>query len=97
MSVGKANILRAYPGRNEEDERLSGAILDEAIAWTIRIQFNTPDPRTREIFDAWLLESPMHARAWHRLQGLQNDFSAVPPKLVLDTLLEECTRLRSVE
>jgi transmembrane sensor len=97
MSVGKANILKVCPRHEAREEGLSGAILGEAIAWAIRIEFNTPDPHTRETFDTWLLESPMHARAWHRLQGLQNDFKAVPPKLVLDTLLEERPRLRSVE
>jgi ferric-dicitrate binding protein FerR (iron transport regulator) len=97
MSVSKANILKDYPGHDRRDEGLSGAILDEAIAWAVRIEFNTPDPRTRETFDAWLLASPRHADAWHRLQGLQNDFKGVPPKLVLDTLLEECSRLRSIE
>jgi transmembrane sensor len=100
MSVGEADILKGFPGRaspGRRDERLSAEVLNEAIAWAIRIEFNTPDSRTRATFDAWLLESPMHAHAWHRLQGLQNDFNAIPPKLVLDTLLEECTRLRSVE
>jgi ferric-dicitrate binding protein FerR (iron transport regulator) len=97
MSIGKANSLKGCPGHDGREEGLSGAILDEAIAWAIRVEFNTPDPQTREIFDTWLLESPMHAHAWHRLQGLQNDFKAVPPKLALDTLLEECPRLWSVE
>ena len=34
--------------------RVSGQILDQAIDWTLKMRFNTPDEKTRQEFKAWL-------------------------------------------
>ncbi|MEJ0004233.1 MAG: FecR/PupR family sigma factor regulator [Pararobbsia sp.] len=67
-------------------EALAAPIIDAAIAWAVKIEFGTPGPDTRDAFDRWLNASPLHARAWRRVQSLRDDFTVVPPKLALDTL-----------
>lgn len=62
------------------------AVLDEAIAWAVRLDFGTPDPQTRAAFERWREAAAPHALAWSRLQTLHADFAAVPDRLALDTL-----------
>jgi transmembrane sensor len=98
MSVRQSNSLKACCDVERRTDYLSEAVIDEAITWAIRIEFNKSEPCTRKAFDAWLHESPMHARAWSRLRGLQDDFNvglkadfkAVPSKLALDILINAC-------
>lgn len=61
-------------------------VVDEAIAWAVKLDFGTPTPRARAAFERWLQAAPAHASAWERLQSLHGDFSAVPPALALGTL-----------
>ncbi len=81
------------PGASSDPrpEALAPAIIDAAIAWAVKIEFNTPPAHTRDAFDCWLKASPLHARAWRRVQSLRDDFVVVPPKLALDTLQNAAT------
>lgn len=72
---------------------LSPGLIDEAIQWSVRLDFNTPSPATRKAFEQWLQARPAHALAWERVQSLRNDFGRMPPRLALDTL-DAAQRLR---
>lgn len=61
-------------------------VVDEAIAWAVKLDFSTPTPRARAAFERWLQAEPAHASAWKRVQSLRGDFAAVPPALALGTL-----------
>lgn len=70
-------------------EPIPAAVIDAAIAWTVKIEFNQPEPGIRAAFEAWLAAHPMHAAAWQRVQSLHTDhadFAALPAQLALDTL-----------
>lgn len=61
-------------------------VVDEAIAWAVKLDFSTPTPRARAAFERWLQAAPVHASAWERVQSLGGDFAGVPPALALGTL-----------
>lgn len=65
---------------------LPPGLIDDAIDWAVRIDFNTPSAATRQAFEAWLSASADHAQAWARVQSLQDVFRRMPAKLALDTL-----------
>jgi transmembrane sensor len=67
-------------------EPLPPRVVDEAIAWAVKLDFGTPTPRARAAFERWLQAAPVHASAWERVQSLRGDFAAVPPALALGTL-----------
>ncbi|EZP54922.1 FecR domain-containing protein [Delftia sp. RIT313] len=72
---------------------LSPGLIDEAIQWSVRLDFNTPSPPTRQAFEQWLHAQPAHALAWDRVQSLRTDFDRMPQRLALDTL-DAAQRLR---
>jgi len=61
-------------------------IVDQAITWTIQLDFGEPTASTREAFAQWLAADPLHELVWQRMQALRDDFSGMPPALALDTL-----------
>lgn len=65
---------------------IPAAIVDEAIAWSVKMNFSAPDACTRDAFERWRQAAPEHDRAWSRLQYLNADFTAVPQALALDAL-----------
>ena len=66
-------IASGKPGAGA-DATLNGAgdavVLDAAIRWRIKLQYNTADASAWRAFDAWLGASPAHAVVWERLQAL---------------------------
>lgn len=56
------------------DATLNGAgdaaVLDAAIRWRIKLQYNTADASAWRAFDAWVGANPAHAVVWERLQAL---------------------------
>lgn len=72
---------------------LPPALIDEAIHWTIQLDFSIPSPATRQAFETWLHAHPTHLLAWQRMQSLQGDFGHMPSRLALDTL-QAAQRLR---
>jgi len=69
-----------------EAAEIPGKIVDEAIAWAVRLDFNVPTPQSRAAFARWLAASPLHAAAWARVQSLNADFARLPARLAHDTL-----------
>ncbi len=70
-------------------ERLAQAIIDAAITWSIRLDYNTPSVEEQQAFERWLNADPLHLLAWqrvHSLRGFQGDLGELSPKLALDTL-----------
>lgn len=65
---------------------LHGSVVDQAIDWSLKMTFNTPDNATQQAFEQWLAASPAHQTAWQRLQGLSGQFAGLPPQAALRTL-----------
>lgn len=65
---------------------LPPGLIDDAIGWAVRMDFNAPSAATRQAFEAWLSASAAHAQAWERVQSLQAVFRRMPAQLALDTL-----------
>lgn len=70
-----------------EAAAIPAAVVDEAIAWSVKLNFGSPDPETCAAFERWRRAAPLHERAWVRMQALNADFTAVPQGLALDTLI----------
>lgn len=65
---------------------IAASVVDEAIAWSVKLNFSTPDPATRAAFERWRTAAADHERVWLRMQALDAEFSSVPKGLALDTL-----------
>lgn len=80
------DFSRAVGGSFSESSELPSTVVDAAIDWAVKLEFNSPTEETRRAFEQWLQAAPMHVEAWRRLQLLRSDFAALPPLLALDTL-----------
>jgi len=61
-------------------------VVDAAIAWSVRLDYNSPAADAMQAFQQWLQADPRHALAWQRIGALRGGFAAVPSKLAQDTL-----------
>jgi transmembrane sensor len=55
--------------------KISEMTIDQAIDWTIKLNFNTPNKAAKKAFNAWLVQSPEHQIAWQRVNEAQADFT----------------------
>lgn len=69
-----------------EAAAIPAAVVDEAIAWSVKLNFGSVDSNTYAAFERWRRAAPVHERAWTRMQALNADFTAVPQGLALDAL-----------
>jgi transmembrane sensor len=69
-----------------EPDHLPDTIVDAAITWSVKLNYNHATPATHQAFDHWLRAAPLHQQAWERVSTLRSDFTKLPPKLALDTL-----------
>lgn len=67
-------------------EEIPDELIDQAIEWSVKIDFGTPAPETRQAFARWLQQSAAHEEAWRRVHELRANFKRVPLKLAADTL-----------
>ena len=70
-------------------DRLPESVVDAAIFWAVRLDYNTPTVAQQQAFEHWLKANPLHGLAWHRvhsLKGFQADLGELPPGLAYDTL-----------
>ncbi|MFM0636296.1 FecR domain-containing protein [Paraburkholderia metrosideri] len=74
---------------------IDASIVDAAIAWSVRLQFNRADPGQTAAFERWRAERPEHEAAWQRVNSLDEPFGKLPSKLALETLDEAARRNRS--
>ncbi|MCY1210136.1 Protein FecR [compost metagenome] len=65
---------------------IPASVVDEAIAWSVKLNFGSADSDTYAAFERWRRAAPVHERAWTRMQTLNADFTAIPRGVALDTL-----------
>jgi transmembrane sensor len=53
-------------------------MIEEAIHWTLKVRFNTPNDDTRRAFEKWLGSDPRHKEAWRQMQAAQEGFDTLP-------------------
>jgi len=56
---------------------VSARVLDEAIAWQLRLGDETNDPRVGNELQRWLDESAEHAKAWAQLSGIDRQLARI--------------------
>ena len=71
---------------SDDAAQLPEAIIDTAIAWMVKLDYNTPTPAVHQAFEHWLHADPLHALAWQRVVSLKQPFTRLPPKLLRATL-----------
>jgi len=67
-------------------ESLPDAIVDDAILWAVKLNYNHVSEQNQQAFEAWLNADPLPAKAWQRIRLMQAEFSSLPEKLALQTL-----------
>lgn len=82
MSTDLAHASDVEPPHDD----IPPAVIDAAIAWAIKLEFNQPSSATRQAFEEWRQVHALHALAWQRVQSLRQDFQAVPDGLVRNAL-----------
>lgn len=67
---------------------LPDAVIDAAIIWSIKLNYNNASQQTHLQFKAWLQANPIHASAWERINSLGQPFAQtnLPSSLALSTL-----------
>lgn len=61
-------------------------IVDAAIHWCVKLQYNRAGGEARQAFESWLAADALHALAWQRVRSIQQGFEALPPQLARATL-----------
>ncbi|ENO99044.1 transmembrane sensor [Thauera phenylacetica B4P] len=61
-------------------------MVDAAIAWSVKLDYNRATDATRQAFEQWLRADPLHVLAWSRIGTLRGDLAQLPTRLALDTL-----------
>ncbi|MCB4811902.1 FecR domain-containing protein [Methylovorus menthalis] len=70
-------------------------IVDAAITWSIKLDYNEANADIKRRFEHWLQANPMHAIAWERIHSLRHSFSGTSASsaLVISTM-EHADQLR---
>lgn len=66
--------------------RLPDAVIDAAILWSVKLQYNQASPEALLDFERWRQADAAHAQAWERVTGLARPFDAVPGAWVQSAL-----------
>jgi len=73
----KKNSQALSPQTQSREIKLTEACIEQAIAWTIKLNFNTPTQNTQQDFEAWLAHSSANQLAWQRVNSVQDEFCNV--------------------
>lgn len=65
---------------------LPGEVVDQAIDWSIKLNYNSADAATQTAFADWLQGREENRLAWERVQSLGGRFASMPSELALQTL-----------
>lgn len=65
---------------------LPSDIVDAAITWVVKLDYNDAAPETRGALERWLRADPRHVLAWHRVTSLKTRFASFPPDVLRATL-----------
>ncbi|EYC49898.1 iron dicitrate transport regulator FecR [Hylemonella gracilis str. Niagara R] len=82
MSAGFARAPGAAPPQDE----IPPTVVDAAIDWALKLEFNRPTPAMLQAFEEWRQAHALHAHAWQRMQSLRQDFAAMPGGLARNAL-----------
>lgn len=74
---------------------LPDSVVDAAIRWSVKIDFNRAAPETLAAFQQWLAADPLHEQAWERVASLRGDFAQLPPQLAMSALQAVDARRRA--
>lgn len=72
-----------------ETDDIPEEILDQAVAWTVRLESGTVTDIERTECAAWREADPAHEQAWQQVQAVEKEFRKVPAganQLAYDTL-----------
>ncbi|MDE1167621.1 MAG: FecR domain-containing protein [Pseudomonas sp.] len=69
--------------------------LEAAATWYVRLNSARPTEADQQAWRHWLEASPQHARAWARVEKLQNQWAALPVEVSLSTLAGVQARRRA--
>lgn len=56
-------------------------LVDQAIAWSVRLRLHAADPRQLQAFHAWRSADAGHEAAWQRIEAMQQAIAALPPQV----------------
>lgn len=71
---------------NHHEDRLPDEIVDAAITWSVKLNYNQAAPAVKQAFERWLYADSLHAQAWQRVGILRSDFAQLPALLAMDAL-----------
>jgi len=83
------DTAQATEASHHGSDRLPESVVDAAISWAVRLDYNAPTVAQQQAFEHWLKANPLHGLAWqrvHSLKGFQADLGELPPRLAHDTL-----------
>lgn len=80
-------------------ERIPETIVDEAIAWLIKLEINTPTTAEKNQFNDWLKRSSVHQLAWQRIKRFDDSFTNMPVQALSKAFnkLEETRHTNSLD
>lgn len=70
--------------------------LEAAATWYVRLNSSPPSDTDHQAWRHWLAANPQHARAWARVEKLQNQWAGLPADVSLSTLAGVRARRRAV-
>jgi len=75
-------------------------LLDQAIAWAVRLGSGSADEKTHDECGAWRAAHPSHEQAWQQVQAVEDTFRQVPRMgeaggALAHGALQAATRLRA--
>lgn len=70
----------------DSKESLPEDVIDAAIIWAVKLDYNDPPLEARRAFERWLQSDPLHALAWARVSTLKQPFANLPSKVLRTTL-----------
>lgn len=60
-------------------DRIPSHILEQAIAWAVKLQSGTADAALRAAWKVWRAADPIHESAWQELQAVEQEFRTISP------------------
>lgn len=89
----------AFPSSSAPGSESPHELLDQAIAWAVRLGSGSVDSQVHEACNAWRAAHPTHEQAWQRVQSVEDAFRQVPPAngALAHGALQAATRMRTAQ
>ena len=87
-SPSTAEIRHQNSNKDASSPALPDETIDNAIIWSIKLDYNEANKEIKRRFEHWLQADPMHAIAWERIHSLRHSFSGTSASsaLVMSTI-----------